>query len=97
MDNDDFARVIGGSGQILALGSASVMSAPFGSQTFAVRLAATGACHVEFGVAPVATASSPLIAANAVGEYFKVQPGEKVAVIQDGAATGNLSIVEVSR
>lgn len=96
MDTDDFARVIPGSGQNVAIGAAAVSSAAIGAQTYAVRITATGACHVEFdGV--VATAKSALIAANVTGQIFKVQPGTTISVIQDGTATGNCNIVEMSR
>lgn len=88
-------RVIPGTGQTLALGAASVASAAFGSVTNYVRIASTGACHVEFGAAPSATSASAFIAPNVRGEVFRVAPGSKVAVIQDGTATGNLSVVEL--
>lgn len=88
-------RVIPGTGQTLAIGAASVASSAFGSVTNYVRLAATGACHVEFNGSPTATASSAFIAANNRGEVFRVAPGSKVAVIQDGTSTGNLSVVEL--
>lgn len=97
MDYDDYSHLIAGTGQNVAIGAASVQSAAVGPQTHAVRVVATGACHIETGPNPTATAASALIAANTHGEYFKVSPGDKVAVIQDGAATGNLNIVELSR
>lgn len=96
MDNDDFARVIPGSGQNIAIGAAAVASTPFGSETFAIRVMSTGACHIEFG-GVAATAKSALIAPNITGQYFKVAPGQTVSVIQDGTATGNCNIVEMSR
>lgn len=85
-----------GAAQIVALGAASVASTAVGLQTYAVRIASTGACHIAIGMAPTATASSTLIAAGLVGEIFRIAPGEKVAVIQDGAATGNCSITELT-
>lgn len=88
-------RVIPGTGQQLALGSASVASTALGAQTYYVRVASTGACHVEFGPSPTATANSMLLAPNVQGEVFRVTPGTKIAVIQDGSATGNLSVVEL--
>lgn len=96
MDPDDYTRVIPGSGQNIAIGAAAVASTAFGSQTYAVRIMATGACHVEFG-GLAATAKSALIAPNVTGQYFKVAPGSTVSVIQDGTATGNCNIVEVTR
>ena len=83
--------------QKLALGAASVASAAFGAQTYAIRVVSTGACHIAFGSAPVATAGDALIASNVRGEFIGVTPGEKLAVIQEAAATGNLYITELSR
>ena len=97
MDKDDYGHLLAGTGQNVALGAASVQSAAVGASTFAVRVVATGACHIETGPNPTATAASALIAAGRHGEYFKVSPGDKVAVIQDGTATGDLNITEVSR
>jgi len=37
-----------------------------------------------------------LISSAVHGEVFKVNPGDKVAVIQDGSSTGNLNIQELS-
>ncbi len=87
---------IPGSGQVLALGAASVASAAVRQNTNIVRLVASGACHVDIGPTPVATASSMYIAPSRHGEYFRIGVGEKVAVIQDGAATGNLYITEMT-
>lgn len=97
MDKDDYGRLIPGSGHNVTLGSASVQSTAVGEQTYAVRIVSTGACHVDVGPNPIATAASALIAANRVGEFFKVQPGDKVAVIQDGSATGTCNIIEMTR
>ena len=72
-----------------------MQSTAFGAQTFAVRLVVTGNCHVEFGVAPTATGTSMLITPSNLGEPFTVNPGSKVAVIQDGASTGICNIVEI--
>lgn len=97
MDSSDFSHLQAGTGQNVAIGAASVQSAAVGPQTHAIRIASTGSCHVETGPNPTATATSALIAANAKGEYFKVSPGDKIAVIQDGSSTGNCNIVELSR
>lgn len=84
--------------QAIALGAASVASAnPFGAQTWAIRVVATGNCHIDIGKAPVATATSALVAASQKAEYIKVCPGDKIAVIQDGTATGNLFVTELSQ
>jgi hypothetical protein len=93
----DFKHLLAGTGQNVTIGAASVQSTAIGAQTHAIRIVATGACHIETGPNPTATASSALIPANQRGEVFKVSPGDKVAVIQDGASTGTLNIVELSR
>jgi hypothetical protein len=76
--------------------------APDGTQyatannTTHVRLVATSACWVAFGSNPVAVASgaSSIYLPAFTPEYFWVNKGEKVAVIQD-AASGNLNIGEL--
>jgi hypothetical protein len=60
-----------------------------------VRLCATSDCYVVFGMTPTATvATGTLIPANCP-EYFAVDQGEKVAVIQSSAG-GFLNVVEMS-
>lgn len=89
-------RPIAGSGQNLAIGAASVASAAVGSQTYAVRLSATGTCHVAIGVGPTAVATDMLIKSTDIPLDVAVAPGSKVAVIQDGSSTGNLNLVELT-
>lgn len=80
----------------LALGGASVQSAALvESQIY--RLAATGACWVKFGSSPTAVAAAAdnhyLAAGDSVFVKFDgLGTAPKVAVIQDGAATGYLVI-----
>ena len=84
--------------QAVAIGAASVASTnPFGAQTWAIRVVATGNCHINIGQAPVATATSAYVAANQKPEYIRVNPGDKIAVIQDGSATGNVFVTELSQ
>lgn len=80
-----------------SIASTSVASSAFDAQTFAVRIIATGNCHIEVGPAPTATASSAYVPSSTWPEYMRVSPGDKIAVIQDGAATGNLYITELSK
>lgn len=87
-------RPIPGTGQVVAIGAASVQSTTFGVGTQMIRISATGNCHVEIGPNPTATANSMLVKSTDVPEHIRVGNGEKVAVIQDGASTGNLSIME---
>ena len=83
-----------GTGQTIAIGAASVASAGFNTATQFIRISATGNCHVEIGPAPVATANSMLVKSTDDPERIRVGNGEKIAVIQDGASTGNLSVIE---
>lgn len=59
----------------------SVQSEVFGTQTWLVRLHVDGPCCYAFGVNPTATLDSPRMPEGAV-EYFSVQPGHRVAVIE---------------
>lgn len=95
MVQDNF-RPVSGTGQSLALGSASVASAVIPAGIFWVRLSATGNCHVAVGQTPVATATDMLVKGSDPPTFVRVQPGEKVAVIQDGTATGNLNLIGVT-
>lgn len=63
----------------------SAQSSTISDNIFYVRVAADAACHIEIGVNPTATTSSIYLPADDY-EYFKISPGEKVAVI------GNVNI-----
>lgn len=68
-------------GNNVAIGGASALSAAFGTNTQVIRIEADATCSVKIGgVAPVATAADMRIAAG-VPEYFAVNPGDKLAVI----------------
>ena len=58
----------------------SAQSAAFADNIYYVRVVADAACHIEFGTSPTATTSKVYVPADDI-EYFKVSPGEKVAVI----------------
>ena len=58
----------------------SVQSSAFGAHIEYVRIVADADCHIAFGVNPTATTSTIYVPADDI-EYFKVSPGEKVAVI----------------
>lgn len=89
-------RPIAGSGQNLAIGAASVASGAFGPGVQMIMVSALGNCHVAIGQAPVAVATDLLLKATDPPLLLKVAPGEKIAVIQDGTATGNLNIVQAT-
>jgi hypothetical protein len=56
-------------------------SQPFGPNTHAIRVAADSVCSINIGAGVTSAATTQArIAANAVGEYFAVTPGHKIAV-----------------
>lgn len=61
-----------------------------------LRVVADSDCFVNFGINPVVTNTSGVFLPAGSVEYFKYEPGWKVAVIQKTAA-GNLFITELSR
>ena len=65
--------------QTVAIGGASVQSAPFNANTRFVRIQSDAICGYKFGANPTATTASRMIAGAA--EYVGVNPGDKVAVI----------------
>jgi hypothetical protein len=69
----------------------STQSAAISDNIFYVRVAADADCHIEIGVNPTATTSSIFLASKDY-EYFKISPGEKIAVI----GTVNLYITELT-
>jgi hypothetical protein len=85
---------VGIAGQNITIGASSVQSAAVNAQTYMVRLSATGNCHVAIGTNPTAAATDMLLKATDPAWLVKVAPGEKIAVIQDGASTGTLNISE---
>lgn len=89
-------RPIAGAGQNLTIGAASVQSTAFDPNSDgyqAVYVSATGNCHIAIGDAPTATATDLLVKSSDPPLLVRIAKGEKIAVIQDGAATGTLNIV----
>lgn len=76
--------------------AAQSVQVSFDPNTFAVRLVATGACHVEFGPNPSATSNSAYISPNLRGEVVSIAANSKIAAIQDGTSTGTLYVTELS-
>jgi len=66
------------------------------NNTTHVRVVATSNCWISFGAAPTAVASgtASIYLPLATPEYFFVNAGEKIAVIQDSGA-GLLNIAEL--
>lgn len=69
----------------------SAQSAAFSDNIEYVRIIPDADCHIEFGVNPTAT-TSKIFMESKTSEYFKVSPGEKVAVI----GTVNLYVTELT-
>ena len=63
----------------------AAINSPLGQQFVTVRLRTTSACYIEFGADPTATSSSATLDANAP-EYFKMNTGDKIGVLQVSAA-----------
>lgn len=83
-------------GQNLTIGAASVASAAVSSQTHAVRLTATGNCHVRIGQSPTAVATDLLLKSTDPSIILACGATDKVAVIQDAASTGTLNVIEMT-
>jgi len=71
----------------------------FGSQTRAIRLAATAPCHVDVGLLPAADSTKALLHIN-TDLIVHVSPGERVGAIKTSggsitSADGRLTIVEL--
>lgn len=73
-------------------GASTPVTNPFAANVSVVRLYSTQDCYVKFGAAPVAT-SADMFLPGGVTEYIGVNPGDKVAAIQDTAA-GTLYVTE---
>lgn len=88
-------RPIAGASQNVTIGAASAQSTAFGAGVFDVRVVATVACYVRVDTNPTAVTTDTYLPAG-VPEYFRVSPGQKMAVIQ-ASAGGTLNITEMTR
>jgi hypothetical protein len=76
---------------------ASTQSVAFNAQTTVVRIVATTNCNIRFGANPTATVANLYLPAGVV-EYFRVTPGDKVAVIKfTGSSAGSLFVTEMTQ
>lgn len=66
----------------VAIGVGSAQSAAFNAKTKFISVHADAICSVKFGANPTAVATEGRMAANET-RYFGVQPGDKIAVIQN--------------
>jgi hypothetical protein len=91
-------RPIPGSGQNITIGASSTQATnAVGDNAQAVQLSAIGgSCHVAIGKNPTATGTDMLVKASDPPLIVRVEPGEKIAAIQDGSSTGTLNIVEAT-
>lgn len=83
-----------GAAQTVPIGVTSHASSTFGAATTVIRLVATSSCLIALGAAPTATADGHYLPAGAP-EYFRVKPGEAVAVIR-AATDGVLHLSEMT-
>ena len=78
------------------LGAVTAITVDTSAQSHAVatdvcRVASSVACHVAFGTNPTATTSDPYMPAGV--EYFRMNPGEKVALIKAAGASAGVGSV----
>ena len=96
-DNGQLTNIYSlGTTQVMTVTASSVQSNAVASDCTIIRLANAGVTHAHFaiGANPTATlTTSPMLPPNSV-EYFKVNGGDKVAVIRGGTAT-DVSITQV--
>ena len=79
--------------QNVAIGSASAQSTAFAATAEVIRIVATVACWIQIAADPTATTNTTYLPAGVV-EYFHVQGGWKIAVLQASAA-GTLNVTEI--
>lgn len=83
-----------GKSEQIAIGVASVQSAKFANTARALRIAPDAAMHYLIGANPTAIkTTSPFLGAGAI-EDVQIKPGERIAIIQDLAATGFVTLTE---
>ena len=94
-NRDSFQAIYPGASQKVSIGASSAQSASVGSGTTVVELFATTDCWVSFGASPTAVASpgSSFFLAAGLFKYYGIQPGAKIAVIQE-SSSGDLHIIE---
>jgi hypothetical protein len=81
-------------------GSGTLLTTPFTSQTYQVRVLSqvAGWCSIDNTTGAVSSSTGgPLIAANtAAGDYFTVTPGQAFCFASTTTASGTLSVTEMS-
>ncbi len=87
-----------------AAGGTSAASTAFGTQTYQIRVsvsgtsfvAGTGGVRIRIGDGTPTAVATDTFLPNLCVEYFTVTPGQKIAVLGNDAATGNLSVTEMA-
>lgn len=97
---DSLARLGTVNNVVVATTSTAVASSAFSSQTYAIRVAAPGACYIAVAT-PLTASTTDVTATNTSAylpanqpEYIKVTPGQKLSVFS--ATTQTVSVVEVT-
>lgn len=81
----------------VAVGAASAQTQVFGPHIDVIRVVSTTNCWINIGTNPTAAnADDNLYLPANVIEYFRVAPGQRLAVIQDSAA-GTINVSEMTR
>lgn len=96
-NRDSFQAIYPGRSQRLSVGGSSTQSLSLLSATTIVELFATTDCWVVFGANPTASVNdgSSFFLAAGLFKCYGVQPGVKIAVMQD-STSGDLHIIEGS-
>lgn len=81
-----------GTTQNFTLTGTTQQSNVFGAQTYAIRIATTGAAYFLIGTDPVADNTSPILGVD-VTDYITVTPGQKIAVLE-AVSGGRFSVTE---
>ena len=92
--NNDFCRLA--ASQVIAIGASSTAGTAVSAGAYRVRVAAPGPCFIKIGDGTPTATTSDVYMPGSWPEYFAVTPGQKVAVIQSGSTTGNLSVTEMT-
>lgn len=90
---DAIQAVYPGTTQTVAISGTSAQTTN-AVDSYVVRLISTSACFIKFGSDPTASSSEAYLPAE-TAEYFAINPGDKVAVIQS-ASSGTLYVTEGS-
>jgi hypothetical protein len=101
-NHDAYRQITAQNVAIAASGGASAQSTAFSSQTYWIRVCVIGVvdttnngARIKVGDNPTASSTSTLLPLNWV-EHIKCTPGQKVAVVSNAAATGSLSVTELT-